>query len=363
MAVHEDYPGLKVEVVVDDKPLHEYDKAEKFTHNGSHVIRYVEALAGTEFAITLEFDKPLRRDRGMVCRVLADGNSIASPIIDTNFRKWPYKRCVSSVTRFEGSQITANKLCFGHFEVVDGVDGLSAVDCLHRTRSLGQIEMSVVFAHFTQAVNTVRKPRNLPELGPVPESALKGDVRSLVSMLSKPKRAENKEIFAVLKFKYRSRANLQALHVLPSVPKTTLSAPGALRRFLLTPESVDSLARKVQPSLPFRRPSTFMTTPTLPLRRPASTFEDCNGGLTEEDLIALISHYRGTSEGLANQGRARLQVLLKHYKKKDPVPSSQRTGARQERSNDIGLKRQCESEDSGTRERKRSKPDVIVLDA
>jgi hypothetical protein len=57
MAIHDDYPGLTVEILVDGKPLAEYkdDEEEEVPKTTS---RYGECRSGAEFAIRTTFTAP-----------------------------------------------------------------------------------------------------------------------------------------------------------------------------------------------------------------------------------------------------------------------------------------------------------------
>src|SRR5690242_18981841 len=90
-------------------------------------------------------------------------------------------------------------------------------------------------------------------------------------------------------------ASLQALHVLSTQLETTASAPATLQTSPSTPQPVMSRDREVQLPLPLRRSSTFTATPTLRPRYTASILGDIDDGLTEQELITLISYYRGSS--------------------------------------------------------------------
>jgi hypothetical protein len=50
MAIHTDYPGLKVEIVVNGQPLPEHDP-ETNTADSNVVTKYVEAESGAEFSV------------------------------------------------------------------------------------------------------------------------------------------------------------------------------------------------------------------------------------------------------------------------------------------------------------------------
>lgn len=87
MAIHNDYPGLKVEIVVNGQALQEYeDKSDKA--NAKVVTRYVEARAGAAFSVVVSFEQPFQNNRGIAMHVLVDGNTIRRPVIEKTFR-WP----------------------------------------------------------------------------------------------------------------------------------------------------------------------------------------------------------------------------------------------------------------------------------
>ena len=70
MAICDQYPGLKAEVVVDRQPLQEYadDEAEPGT-----ISKYVEAASGKEFAMRFTFADPFPTQHGVEIRVSVDG--------------------------------------------------------------------------------------------------------------------------------------------------------------------------------------------------------------------------------------------------------------------------------------------------
>ena len=75
MAIHKDYPGLKVEIVVNDTALPEHEDPE-LECRSNEVIRYVEAEAGAEFAIRCHFDETFPRDRDVSEDIYIDGQVI-----------------------------------------------------------------------------------------------------------------------------------------------------------------------------------------------------------------------------------------------------------------------------------------------
>lgn len=71
MVTLDNYPGIKVEVLVDDIPLQEYDD------NGEHapktISRYIEAQSGKDFAVKLTCTVPLPNQYGLEWAVNIDG--------------------------------------------------------------------------------------------------------------------------------------------------------------------------------------------------------------------------------------------------------------------------------------------------
>jgi len=70
MAISNETPGLRAEVLVDGRPLPEYedDEAELNT-----VTRYIEALSDKDFALRWEFEPPFPEQYGVEMRVSIDG--------------------------------------------------------------------------------------------------------------------------------------------------------------------------------------------------------------------------------------------------------------------------------------------------
>lgn len=76
MAVHGDYPGLKVQIFVNGKPLdeHGYEEEEELPKTTT---RYVECHSGAEFAIKTSFTSPFPR-MDLSIRAYLDGTLVRS---------------------------------------------------------------------------------------------------------------------------------------------------------------------------------------------------------------------------------------------------------------------------------------------
>lgn len=95
---------------------------------------------------------------------------------------------------------------------------------------LGEITVNIAYPQSSESQNRIERMRPKPDLGPIPESMMKGDAKSLgvrysthhgsftkLPLMSQSlgeacsarapiyKHIEDKEIFAVFRFKYRSR--------------------------------------------------------------------------------------------------------------------------------------------------------------
>ncbi|KAF3052526.1 hypothetical protein E8E11_011622 [Didymella keratinophila] len=80
--------------------------------------------------------------------------------------------------------------------------------------------------------------------------------------------------------------------------------------------------------------------------------------LDKEEIIAMVTVYRGRDDGLAGQSKKSLLGLLKFYEKRSPVKSEPATDS----TGSVRIKRECEDGGSVTGRRKRNKPETIVLD-
>ena len=69
MAICDDHPGLKAQIVVDATPLQEYDDEA----GPNAISKYVEALSGKDFALKFTFTHPFPIQHGVEIRVSVDG--------------------------------------------------------------------------------------------------------------------------------------------------------------------------------------------------------------------------------------------------------------------------------------------------
>ncbi|RYO18240.1 hypothetical protein AA0121_g5095 [Alternaria tenuissima] len=199
MAITTDYPGIKVEVRVAEAVLQEYDddEAESSTNAAT---KYIEATSGLTFDIRFEMT-PKWPDNPVLFRTYVDGRHVRDRIAkQEDFR--------------------------------DDPDVRSAADQLMKDmKEMGEIEVHVFF------VKNVRNSSKLElsamstsDFGNIPEKALKGRALSHQTILRAPEvipkttqltcryMNNDRKSFITFKFKYRSKAALQSLLIIPRNP-------------------------------------------------------------------------------------------------------------------------------------------------
>jgi hypothetical protein len=70
MTLFDQYPGLKAEIIVDYRPLQEYNDDEA---DSGVISKYVEAASGKEFTMRFTFNRPFPTQHGVEIRVIVDG--------------------------------------------------------------------------------------------------------------------------------------------------------------------------------------------------------------------------------------------------------------------------------------------------
>lgn len=80
MAVLDTVPGLEVQVVVRDQPLHEYEDCDVHVPKDT-IERYVEAQTNANFEIRYSFAQPFPTDRAVSMLITIDGNDVDEPLL------------------------------------------------------------------------------------------------------------------------------------------------------------------------------------------------------------------------------------------------------------------------------------------
>ncbi|KAH4400484.1 hypothetical protein HBH92_232170 [Parastagonospora nodorum] len=330
MAVHPEYPGLTVQVVMNGEPLPEYED-EDATDDPKVVTKYIEAQAGTEFEIVQVFPDGFAGSDDVRTRCYIDNQEVHSPISTSISRQKrtggivdhsSFKCCVSV-------SLPTLLIHAGPSLIVSEVEA-SDMDDPGEAATIGTIKLDLQRG---KKLGSTQPSLPIHSRGPeqVSEAALKGEAKSLQVNLGPGKKTlrrkmcgfeqKGTESVATFIFKYRSRVSVPELQ--QSTPRSTPMPPVA--------------------SVPTEPVSQQQT-----LTPPASTNQD---GLTTEEVIVMIAGYRGHDRGLAGRSQRSLLSLLKHYEVRRLV--DERVSIKRERSDDSVV---------GGRQKKRKETEVIVLD-
>jgi hypothetical protein len=76
MAVLTSAPGLRVEIIVNDEPLTEYDNKDDESADAKRVTKYVEARSGQQFAVEISFEKAFPATHDLRYKVWVDGTKV-----------------------------------------------------------------------------------------------------------------------------------------------------------------------------------------------------------------------------------------------------------------------------------------------
>ncbi|KAF3052524.1 hypothetical protein E8E11_011610 [Didymella keratinophila] len=363
MAVHKNHPGLTVAIVTRGRNAREYDDVD--TSDGDKIIaKYIQAYANAEFMVMVTFDVPFPAARSVVLCIWVDGKVIARLVISSMKRKRPMEFVYNAIRKVGDKENLGRKLVFGALNIEEGPGDLTEDIFFQSVNSLGQIRVTVAFAEISESQKD-QAGRDLPQLSSISEQVLKGEAKSLSARLGAPvlvskphtRKTDNKEEIADFRFIAQSVTDLQKLRIIPPSPipprpNMIPGAPAPPKASSRKPRSDESISRQRSRTAAVAHAPTPVPTPP-----PAYTPVDPSGaghdagGLTNEDLIALLSHYRGNSNGLQGQNRARLLIMLSHYEGKAANPA-------------INVKREREDDVGAVEDVKRSKPEpeVIVID-
>lgn len=123
---------------------------------------------------------------------------------------------------------------------------------------------------------------------------------------------------AVFVFKYRSLGKLKTRYEQNDANRYALAILQAIGVAPTIPQTVGGLPPSKSPiATPLRQSRVPTEVPGANREIAASAATAAapgdGEGLSEEELIALITHYRGNDQGLRGQSRVRLLVLLQFY--------------------------------------------------
>jgi hypothetical protein len=118
MAVLPGCHGVKVEVIVDDQALHEYDDNSDTPPSPGTVTKYVEATSGSEFATHLMFTRGYPYQVGDVEKLIyLDGKVVESYIVSPKAFFHPAQHFVDGRCAYVGSAVVLQKFRFTELSI------------------------------------------------------------------------------------------------------------------------------------------------------------------------------------------------------------------------------------------------------
>jgi hypothetical protein len=224
MAILEHCPGLKVQVIVDDQPLQEYQDDES-PSDAKTVSKYVESTTGKNFAFKVTYQHPFPTKQDVEVKISIDGAVVA------------YDRCAAKDLYQPGEYIHDGPIVkigaetFQQnfmFKSVDSIEHHHATSALITDTISRTGTITLAFQHCANvrpAPVQHQAPQLSLELGEVPESAMKADPKSHQAWLTEPTPLTTQLLeewdhvgdapFATFHFHYRSLEVLQAMHIAP----------------------------------------------------------------------------------------------------------------------------------------------------
>ncbi|KAJ4319592.1 hypothetical protein N0V94_003825 [Neodidymelliopsis sp. IMI 364377] len=185
MAIHNNFPGLSVEIVTDGSPLREHD-IEEASPTPNTVIKYVETEAGAEFAIRCSFDPRFPNHKDVRFHALADGKFLRGLVIRKEVLCSRAFYAIRYMKRVVDNEWVGQSICFNAVNTTDDAGNLT--ETLEQSvRNIGEITVILEFGKIGKAAEPRDHATNgFMNLPVVPETALKGEAKSLQVSISEP---------------------------------------------------------------------------------------------------------------------------------------------------------------------------------
>ncbi|CAA9964381.1 hypothetical protein PTMSG1_07740 [Pyrenophora teres f. maculata] len=232
MAVIPFYPGFKVEILVNDAPLPEYDDIDDIPSPPNSVTKYIEATTGVEFKIIFIITEAFPFPPGhLAARFYFDGKSREGFCINPNVFYRETGHIYDSTMTKVNRKVFKQAFSFHELQIVEEEEAETRFDEGSRSalRDLGSImvEFEFVKSVHPDPDQSLRVLDMIPAT--FPETRLKGRAPThkicLEQPLSMGPATDKDQIwnftpigeapFAFFKFKYRSIDALRALQIVP----------------------------------------------------------------------------------------------------------------------------------------------------
>ncbi|KAG9199641.1 hypothetical protein G6514_008302 [Epicoccum nigrum] len=301
MAILDSCPGLEVKLVSNDKAFNEYRDSRAEDANNT-ITHYVEVESDGTFQINLQVTDAYKSKHGIGFDIRLDGQKVDHRLIRLEDLQKPGGHVFSGASHKMNGKWFVSDYKFSQFVLdfnshtqLDGETTERLRDELHGISEFDRISEEVVKNIGLSHHGSVDMPRPNKGLHTMQFVAIDG--------------YEDEKAQAVFVFKYRSLAILQAIGVAPTIPQTVGSRP------LFSNASITIPLRQSRAPTEVPGSNQEIVTASAATTAAAAATGDLKG-LTEEEIVALITHYRGHSQGLHGQNRARLLVLLQFYENK-----------------------------------------------
>ncbi|OAK95675.1 hypothetical protein IQ06DRAFT_329081 [Phaeosphaeriaceae sp. SRC1lsM3a] len=229
MAVLDTVPGLEVQVVVRDQPLHEYEDCDVHVPKDT-IERYVEAQTNANFEIRYSFAQPFPTDRAVSMLITIDGNDVDEPLLRPS-ELFDIKGHTSSGPVYKSGLWKVRKYRFRGIRIEEHDGQAVSEELKARLKPVGIISCGFYFLNDPQRSEGHHNARQgIEELPSIDEKALKGDALSHQATLGATETVEEIEFydaeyandgqpFATFHFYYRSMDALKDLHIVERTPE------------------------------------------------------------------------------------------------------------------------------------------------
>lgn len=115
MAIHADYPGLKMEIIFGDEVLKEYEDDEGIPEPNTverSVESYVEAQASTDFGIRFSFSSSFPDDRDVRLDLFTDDDIVDTQVARKKELYKGYSHTVAAISRYLDGDFVKQRLRF-----------------------------------------------------------------------------------------------------------------------------------------------------------------------------------------------------------------------------------------------------------
>ncbi|KAF2833848.1 hypothetical protein CC86DRAFT_400441 [Ophiobolus disseminans] len=240
--------------MVNGVPLLEHDNEDDAPENPKAITKYIEAQAGAKFSIRTSISNTFHVSQDLGSKTYMDGTMVYSSYESKAWLKSHKEIIIDGIGTKIDSEWIFQPLQFQNLKIASSLKVTQ--DLMKTVKLLGTITVEF-------------------DLG-------KANATGYRSQASWRRYGGT---FVTFNFKYRSKADLRALHIIPRTPSPD-------------PE-------------PSYTPSAAQQSHTS-----STGSRDEFAGLTKEDMIMIIGEYRGSERGLQLLTRIELQAMLKQDRKK-----------------------------------------------